>query len=86
MPRLTLSQAVDLALKGNPNLGAASARSSEAAADYAIAAARLLPKVTANASVNLLGKDRIKRPGNFRLLESGAFAKAPKPNLQRNTS
>lgn len=57
--RLTLSQAVDLALKGNPNLGAASARSSEAEADYAIAAAGLLPKVTANASVNRLNEDRL---------------------------
>lgn len=57
--RLTLSQAIDLALKENPNLGAASARSNEAVADYEIAAAGLLPKVTANASVNRLNEDRL---------------------------
>jgi len=56
---LTLSQAIDLALKGNPNLGAASARSSEAEADYEIAAAGLLPKVAATASVNRLNEDRL---------------------------
>lgn len=57
--RLTLSQAIDLALKENPNLGAASARSSEAEADYEIAAAGLLPRVAANASVNRLNEDRL---------------------------
>lgn len=57
--RLTLSQAINLALKENPNLGAASARSSEAEADYAIAAAGLLPSVAANASVNRLNEDRL---------------------------
>jgi outer membrane protein TolC len=57
--RLTLSQAVDLALKESPNLGAASARSSEAVADYEIAAAGLLPRVAANASVNRLNEDRL---------------------------
>ena len=57
--RLTLSQALDLALKESPNLGAASARSSEAEADYEIAAAGLLPKVAANASVNRLNEDRL---------------------------
>lgn len=56
---LTLSQATDLALKENPNLAAASARSSEAEADYAIAAAGLLPRVTANASVTQLNEDRL---------------------------
>ena len=57
--RLTLAQALDLALKENPNLGAASARSSEAEADYAIAAADLLPTVEANASVSRLNEDRL---------------------------
>jgi len=57
--RLTLSQAIDLALKENPNLGAALARSEEAEADYEIAAAGLLPKVAANASVNRLNEDRL---------------------------
>lgn len=57
--RLTLSQAIDLALKENPNLGAASARSGEAEADYEIAAAGLLPRVAANASVNRLNEDRL---------------------------
>ena len=57
--RLTLSQALDLALKESPNLGAASARSSEAEADYEIAAAGLLPRVAANASVNRLNEDRL---------------------------
>lgn len=57
--RLTLAQALDLALKENPNLGAASARSSEAEADYAIAAADLLPSVEANASVSRLNEDRL---------------------------
>jgi outer membrane protein TolC len=57
--RLTLNQALDLALKENPNLGAASARSSEAEADYAIAAGGLLPRVAANASVSRLNEDRL---------------------------
>lgn len=57
--RLTLAQALDLALKENPNLGAASARSSEAEADYAIAAAGLLPRVAANASVSQFNEDRL---------------------------
>ena len=57
--RLTLSQALDLALKENPNLAAASARSSEADADYAIAAAGLLPRVAANASLNRFNEDRL---------------------------
>ena len=57
--RLTLAQALDLALRENPNLGAASARSLEAEADYAIAAAGLLPRVAANASVNRLNEDRL---------------------------
>lgn len=57
--RLTLSQALELALKGNPNLGAALARSSEAEADDEIASAGLLPKVVASASVNRLNEDRL---------------------------
>lgn len=57
--RLTLDQALDLAFKENPNLGAATARSSEAEADYVIAAAGLLPSVAANASVNRLSEDRL---------------------------
>lgn len=57
--RLTLSQALDLALRENPNLGAASARSSEAEADYAIAAGGLLPRVAANASVSRFNEDRL---------------------------
>lgn len=57
--RLTLAQALDLALKENPNLGAASARSSEAEADYAIAAAGLLPRVAANASVSQFNEGRL---------------------------
>ena len=61
--RLTLDQAIELALKENPDLGAAAARSREAEADYAIAAAGLLPSVAANASVNRLNEDRLG-PGN----------------------
>lgn len=57
--RLTLSQALDLALKENPNLGAAAARSSEAEADYAIAAGGLLPRVAVDASVSRLNEDRL---------------------------
>lgn len=57
--RLTLSQALDLALRENPSLGAASARSGEAEADYEIASAGLLPRVAANASVNRLNEDRL---------------------------
>lgn len=62
--RLTLAQALDLALKENPNLGAASARSNEAEADYAIVAGGLLPRVAANASVSRLNEDRLGPSGS----------------------